>query len=945
MPTDSPAASQDQSPQSLADALRQEFEEIGGHPGTPKGRPTLDETFGIDQSALCLSGGGIRSGAFALGVIQALARKELLTGIHYLSTVSGGGYTGAWLTALIHRQGGDVKAVQDRLAKVRDEEDIAIRRLRSRTNYLTPGKGVFSTDTVTAVVVCVRNMLLNWLLFIPLLWLGITAAKLLPVIDAGLAHPDVRTVLPRLILLLSAGTTSLVYVAIPDRGWKPKEKTISAVILPPTMLWALALSLTVARETDVPIGPWLPAGVLASWIGTLLGYFLGQCAVGRSPTTTQPYRNFCAWLGAASVTHLALAFVLPGIAHPAPAGLPVFELLGPPFALAMNLAAIALYAGFRGLDDPNDTAKEGLARLSAMKLRLLLLYLAIVGAALALPILVRDYLRDYLSVALGIAPGVIAAITAWSPILKIGTQAAGRRPWQVPLSLLIGLGTAIGLLTIVVLCARLQDNLAALVSATSCQFGSAIQSFSLSCRAPSAPETPVLVPAILGYVPGALAAAVLLVLTSRSINPNRFSLHGFYRNRLIREFLGSAKPAPKTIPHTPLNGPAVPAAQRFRKLADDTDDNLRLHETWAGRGPKCLFPIINSTLNLTQKGRLDWQDRKGGPFTMTPLACGSAILDQQSSNPPAGAYVSAEFYGSDWARQKGQQDQGNPLLQDDDTGHGITLGTAMTVSGAAASPNMGYYTSAATAFLLTLFNLRLGAWLPNPLYGDKACRRSAPAMAVGPYLRELQGRVGCKGKDLYLSDGGHFENLGLYEMVRRKCRFIIVVDGGHDPDRAYADLANAVRKAWIDFQVKIELPVASIRPATEIGRVETTWIIGTVLYPPDAASMSTSTSERTGQILYIKAGLPVDLPADLVGYVAENPRFPNDSTADQWFDETQFESYRHLGFHIARSIGGEGRAFETVPAFFAEVSAQAIARSRATGRPGRAPRRRGQPSP
>jgi hypothetical protein len=336
---------------------------------------------------------------------------------------------------------------------------------------------------------------------------------------------------------------------------------------------------------------------------------------------------------------------------------------------------------------------------------------------------------------------------------------------------------------------------------------------------------------------------------------------------------------------------------------------------------------------------------------MTPLACGSAALQLKSnrnrdkcghgadSRASSGAFVSSQYYGSDEAPSRTSE----KFPKDKDCG--ITLGTAMTVSGAAASSNMGYYTSSATSVLLTLFNLRLGAWLPNPVNGALASARSGPRLAIGPYFLEMIGMVGADGPDLYLSDGGHFENLGLYEMVRRKCRFIIVVDGGNDPDRAYADLANAVRKAWIDFQVKIELPVARIRPAAEMGRVETTWVIGTVLYPPDPASISTPTSERTGQILYIKAGLPVDLPADLVGYVAENPRFPNDSTADQWFDETQFESYRHLGFHIARSIGGEGRAFKTLPAFFAAASAQTIAMSRATNRQGRAPRRRGHPSP
>ncbi len=306
MPTDSPAASQDQSPQSLADALRQEFEEIDGHPAKPDGRPTLDDTFGIDQSALCLSGGGIRSGAFALGVIQALARKELLTGIHYLSTVSGGGYTGAWLTALIHRQDGDVKAVQERLAKVRDEEDIAIRRLRMRTNYLNPSKTPLSIDTLTAIVTIVRNLLLNWLLFIPLVWIVVLVMKLLPVTTVGVIAIATFFAPASIIIAgaLSLFVTFAVYCAMPGRKWDPKDRMIALSIVIPTLLWALVLSWGVAAavadhwtfrviwDFDIP----LP--VLGSWVGTLIGYGLGMIRTGKVVQVKQPGRNLVAWVGA-----------------------------------------------------------------------------------------------------------------------------------------------------------------------------------------------------------------------------------------------------------------------------------------------------------------------------------------------------------------------------------------------------------------------------------------------------------------------------------------------------------------------------------------------------------------------------------------------------------------------------------------------------------------------
>lgn len=120
-----------------------------------------------NQAALCLSGGGIRSAAYSLGVIQALARKGLLARFHYLSTVSGGGYAGAWLSALAHDTGGDVEAVQKLLAM---PEAPQVSNLRKYTNYLTPQPGLASTDTWTGVVLWVRNVLINWIMFVPALF-------------------------------------------------------------------------------------------------------------------------------------------------------------------------------------------------------------------------------------------------------------------------------------------------------------------------------------------------------------------------------------------------------------------------------------------------------------------------------------------------------------------------------------------------------------------------------------------------------------------------------------------------------------------------------------------------------------------------------------------------------------------------------------------------------
>ena len=168
----------------LADILEDEF---AGRILTPAERePAPNEKARLEsiqaklhraqRSALCLSGGGIRSATFALGVVQALARRDLLTRFDYLSTVSGGGYLGGWLSAWI-KNAGDAAAVSRGLNKdlrtsddaKRDPESEPIRHLRRYSNYLTPKLGFFSSDTWTLVATVLRNIFLNWLMLIPIL--------------------------------------------------------------------------------------------------------------------------------------------------------------------------------------------------------------------------------------------------------------------------------------------------------------------------------------------------------------------------------------------------------------------------------------------------------------------------------------------------------------------------------------------------------------------------------------------------------------------------------------------------------------------------------------------------------------------------------------------------------------------------------------------------------
>jgi hypothetical protein len=216
---------------------------------------------------------------------------------------------------------------------------------------------------------------------------------------------------------------------------------------------------------------------------------------------------------------------------------------------------------------------------------------------------------------------------------------------------------------------------------------------------------------------------------------------------------------------------------------------------------------------------------------------------------------------------------------------------------------MGYNSSPAITFLMTMLNVRLGWWLGNPgAPGEATFRHEGPAWAIKPLVDEAFGLTTDQRGYVYLSDGGHFENLGLYEAVRRRCRFIIVVDAGCDPAFNFDDLGNAIRKIQIDQGVCIRLfNLERLPKRTADGSVASAdyHAIGEIDY---AAADGRQPGTGNGRILYIKAGYHGTESAGVRAYANSQPEFPHESTANQWFSESQFESYRALGFEITDGL-------------------------------------------
>jgi hypothetical protein len=347
------------------------------------------------------------------------------------------------------------------------------------------------------------------------------------------------------------------------------------------------------------------------------------------------------------------------------------------------------------------------------------------------------------------------------------------------------------------------------------------------------------------YMPISALLLVASYALARRVDVNEFSMHAMYRNRLVRCYLGASRDTREPHPFTGL----------------DPRDDMPLHDIFGTQGGGTYdgpLPIFNTTLNISSGERLDWQKRKARSFPFTPLGFGFQDSNLSFSEP----------------------ERDFPL----------SLGTVMATSGAALSPNMDFHTSSAVSFLMTIFNVRLGQWFFNPAKIETGDR--IPRLSLFYLYYELFGLTKDTSRYVYLSDGGHFENLALYELVRRGCDYIIVSDASEDGEYEFGDLGNAIERCRVDLGVDItDLKTEDMRPEEKNGLSPGHFTVGKIRY-----------RDKTGVIVYLKPSLAGDEPVDVKSYKATHAAFPHQSTGDQWFDESQFEAYRALGHHIGTTL-------------------------------------------
>ncbi len=972
------------------------------------------------RNALCLSGGGIRSATFGLGVLQGLAEANVLDCFEYMSTVSGGGYIGAWLSAWWKRSC-DIETAQGRLSKPISEllkrepkksleqqasdpfepEPPELRHLREYSNYLTPKLGLTSADTWTLIGTYLRNLALNWVVFLP----AILALLALPRIWVAVVQLKASLTVASVLLVIGmlSAISAIVYAARnrPSLGdpcnavrgtvkfWLFCLAPLCASAFCLTAFWAwlqngeLGFERVFADLESMPFPGLRFALHILEW-GAHLGLFLGLglalhvvawgAYIGN--LKKYPVKEFivCALTGLVSGFFLWLGAKAWQQDFGSAPGLEWFVCFGVPYFLLSFVLGVFLFVGMasRFTDDPD---REWWARMGAW----ILLAGVIWGVFSTLVLFGPEWLLKLPKVlsAVGGITGIITIVLSHSgasPANKKEAVTLGKK--GIPVGLVLGIAAPVFVAVFIIalslgttwlvanlpvrppecdgatlfsqqdvidvpslalrlkeheekdrasgylwsgLTAGLKSQLTdydssdaqtkALRASLTHELNSVIVTNHLATNAAFLAFLPGHVPdglekalgedvggqklmqrnryllerayprelalgrfdhemithqchwlKIVLIMVGFMATAVVL---SHTIDINRFSLHAVYRNRLIRAYLGASNANRRPNAFTGF----------------DPTDNVHMGEL--SYPP---FHVVNMALNLVNGENLAWQQRKAESFTASPLHAGSHRL----------GFRKVTEYGllaTDPA-EKGRQQADNE--------NGLTLGTVVTISGAAASPNMGYHSSPALAVLMTLFNIRLGAWLGNPgKAGDKSYKDGCPRSAFLHLILEALGWTNDKSKYVYLSDGGHFENLGLYEMVLRRCRRIVVSDAGCDPKCALEDLGNAIRKIRIDLGIPIRIleqfRIYSRNPSSSSkycarGIIDYGAVDGKQVQP--------------GELLYIKPAIGGNEPKDVFNYKESSLLFPHEPTSDQWFSESQFESYRMLGKHILDEIWG-----------------------------------------
>lgn len=795
---------------------------------------------------VALSGGGIRSATFCLGLFQSLARLGLIRRMDYLSTVSGGGYFGSFLGAMFNRTGADVDRVEVELG---NNHSWPVGWLRDNGRYLAPNG---SGDAWMAAAVALRN------------WVAVHV-----VILSGIFLLLCLGALARAALVTSSAT-SVHWMKVEEALWNYE---IFGLWLSP---W-FVLPVLVLAVVMIPLGSvyWM------TQFTALMGVFR---VVGGSvvrPLRKMTNLEFAARAQAA----LSRGFMIGLLAAVMLAVYALVDTLGQSIYYDWSMTGFAFPSLWA-------SASAGGAALFGFASRIFLLLQRMLGD--------RRSLLPIGTVALIVAVAWLLLIVVALAVAVCGVGWSWDLTWD-------GMNF------------RPIDQVGALAIAA---LGATLASWFFS-------QT-------LGFV-------------------NLSSLQQVYADRLRRAYIGASNQTRRAS-----------ASHNATDLVSGDDIGLAGYQPHANGGP---VHFVNVTINetISAKTGVERFDRMGVAMAVGP--CGISV----GTNAHA-LWADRSCAGIDADAAQALTER--PMRDLVPVVHGtaprfhalvgrvvdpvrelqpgasclttkveaLSIGRWVAISGAAFTTGIGAGTTLGLSLLLGLANVRLGYWWNSGIeHGwrppgrrpglrdslDRVLTRCLPVQAL--LSNELLARFhGPARRYWYLSDGGHFENTGCYELIRRRVPFIICSDAGQDPTYQLGDFATLVRMVRSDFGAEIEIVRRRANSAKddpgsefpmprleEVVHPELLDVIGgpeefsaLVEKPLDGASPPHARchallarvhyldNNQFSWLLLIKPGLMGDESADVVQYQATHPLFPQEPTTDQFFDEAQWESYRKLGEHI-----------------------------------------------
>jgi hypothetical protein len=764
-------------------------------PGGPE--PATRPSPALGLVGLALSGGGIRSATFALGVIQALAARGVLKSVDYLSTVSGGGYIGSCLSSVLNTEDAGPEGARFPLRSEPGKlEPEALTHLRNSGNYLAPGGFL---DRIYIPTLLLRGIVVNLLLVLPVVVIAVLLTELVYEyayqyrLEVNIFAEGSRLLAVFFFLLFLIFCVTFPLTARLGRKRlelarrNMYERLFARCLLFSFLSVVLLLIFMVVREA-----------VDHSWADILEEF---------QPRRSPQLRNYWIWLAAILFVGL---FMVVGKASEKIAFWQGKVVIG-----AIGVIAPAF---------------------------LFVLYLALCVWQISSPI-VSTKLNFSLDATIlsdpeggGTLDDVRAEFDRKGHELSRDAQVAKQFANG---TMLTDGGAAYFLMDTGSVYVKDLSDLPG-------DFETAKSKYTIGVKDDRLRIEPFRADLFDDGGAELYGLGILLVLFNwLFVNVNITSAHGFYRDRLSKAYLFQSDIE---------GGLRGNDQQRLSELNRD-------HTT-------APYHLINVALNLQGSRDRNLRGRNADLFIFSKRFTGS---------PRTGFINTADLEKLD------------PYLN---------LGTALAISGAAAAPNMGTATVKPVVSLLTLLNIRLGYWLPNPAVarGASWLRRQILRRGAGPMhlWREARGKLDAKGDLVNVSDGGHIENLGIYELLRRRCKFIIAVDAEADPNIRFGGLLNLIRFARIDMGITIDIDLEPVRRG-ERGFNLQHGAVGTIDYGDG----------EVGHLMYIKSSMTGD--EDYVrDYHARSPSYPHESTTDQFFSETQFEVYRWLGFHAAgKMLAGE----------------------------------------